>query len=1153
MILLKDWIYAATSAMNSSQKPSIVFLFVIYAALFMNLDGETQAEETPLRVAIIDTSDQLVAPPALLDLLVVELSQKEGFAVLERQEIATVLSEQQRNLAIAGDASQDDLVAAGQIFGADALVLISAAEALNPQGLQAIEARIVETRRGVRFGKTVFAWSKDGQAIAKQISSATEQIVGRLGRIHHAQGKFTLVSLAGFRTGELSQEAHRFKRNLEAWLETWLASKPGIAVAERTKVLPLITERKLSDDLPAALGEADVTIDGTFRLDFSQAQPQVELAIRVIRKDRTVATRILHAPISEQAKLREAAGKVVLELLSIKATESFDAKTEAKLLTNEAERLLALRRRYEALDRLMTAYALNPDSLRTQMLLLNAARRIGVGPDPSGASFEGPFYSTALFVGDIARQLLDQIRDKRIPQSELELYQRDNLIGRIGEFCSLMSQTQFVVKKPTESQTIQHEWLRMAVDDLFSRYLDLLEIEGGRNYESAIYTGLRCGRYWAKGPEEALDQRYQLFQRAADLSQEQGLRIGAFGNCQRFRLSDNKAWAVRDDLHQLYESYIQKMQESEHVTVQAVGEREAANYSLWELKDRTRAMKHYRGFIQLIVKEIIPNHPQLADQADCLWLNLNQRTGSLALTDAEAGELWSQVIIARWSPERKCPQSSQNWEGRIKVTMLHLEKAGEIEKAGHLLQECIAALQASPIGLEPHKISNRWQGTLRRLQEMQLGLGERHPQLGGEASKTIPTLAVVCKSLFHCKQIPELLNAKHVPVHSWRFSGLATTTEGYAVICLATRSKRSKSGKQSNRRLSQEWLAVIRLDKSGVLKSTSLFPEPMEYDSRSSRLTGIIIPAGDVRPTAAAEGNIFVSVPLNGIVWFPPNEAPIHFSSKYLNQLAANRRPVPFEEARHLVPIDGKIYFHAGKDPFRPRIYELDYQQGESRILLDTRSLPEESPLKGRRGFAMTSGPPGKLLVWSFPDGGPRNGKRPRLHGGHLFLLDLQNGSVEQAEHPFRLGHAWVRNGAQHHLGMRTEEGQIAVFNQQTLSIDSLLGDQPVSLRSNSRTRLSSQEFVYNAPYLFTSAKKPGRATYSDLQFLARGLPKKQTLAASNWLLYKKGSATPQRLQSDLLPPPVKVSKYFMNDQGQILMLTSNEVFRIELPAKDNP
>jgi len=31
---------------------------------------------------------------------------------------------------------------------------------------------------------------------------------------------------------------------IESWLESWLASQPGIAVAERTEVLPLIDERK---------------------------------------------------------------------------------------------------------------------------------------------------------------------------------------------------------------------------------------------------------------------------------------------------------------------------------------------------------------------------------------------------------------------------------------------------------------------------------------------------------------------------------------------------------------------------------------------------------------------------------------------------------------------------------------------------------------------------------------------------------------------------------------------------------------------------------------------------------------------------------------------------------------------------------------------
>ncbi len=211
----------------STTKPLVVLLVMVCTTLMVIPNGESRAE-IPLRVALIDAGAKTSTPPALLDLLVVKLSQEKKLVVLERQEIATVLREQGRNLALADEKAKDDLIAAGRILGADALVLLSA-ESPNEQGLQPIEVRIVETSRGIRFGETVLMWSEDAQAIAEQIQSATEQIANRLGRVQNAKGKFTVVSLAGFRTDELSQEAHRFRRNLESWLESWLASQPIVA------------------------------------------------------------------------------------------------------------------------------------------------------------------------------------------------------------------------------------------------------------------------------------------------------------------------------------------------------------------------------------------------------------------------------------------------------------------------------------------------------------------------------------------------------------------------------------------------------------------------------------------------------------------------------------------------------------------------------------------------------------------------------------------------------------------------------------------------------------------------------------------------------------------------------------------------------------
>jgi len=834
-----------------------IALLAMACTVLMVLPNE-ESQAAPLRVAVIDTSEKPSAPPLLLDLLVVGLSQEKALVVLERQEIATVLREQGRNLALADEKAKDDLVVAGRIMGADALVLIST-ESPSEQGLQAIEARIVETRRGIRFGKTVLMWSTDEQAIAQQMQSATEQIASRLRRIQNAKGNFTVVSIAGFRTDELSQETHRFRRNLESWLKSWLASQSGLAVAERTKVLPLIAERKLSDDLPAVLGNADVTIDGTFQLDFSQAEPQVELTLRVIRKDRSVATRTLHAPVSEQAKLRQAAGKAILELLAIEPKEAlFDARAEAELLTDEGERLLRLGRRYEALNRLSAAYALDPESYRIQALTLHAGFWL-TGHDRSGDLFQGTFYPTALFVCDAARQVIDKIEQGVQPPSDLSFYQSDLLFRTAFRFLRLLQDREVPEQKATE-----HEWLRAAISSLFHRCLEVTQARGGRPYEGCLSCGMSSDRYWAKTPGEALALRRNLIERADDLDEVGISGQSVLTNDFQFRLDRNKAWADTEDLSALLQAHYENMVASDRIILRVRGEKGLAQHALRYLEDRELAVKHYRQFIDLIVDEIIPHYPKIKYDVGGFWLQeFTDRQGKLGLTDKEAGELWSRVIRARWS--RGCPRSSGTWVTRIKPTVIHLEKAGQVDQAEALLQECLDWLENAPNGLSHREKSSQWKKTTASLQVVLAELRARHPHREKQSSSPLE-LTVDCHPCLTLKQLqPELQKAnllperfmKNVPEEKrkqardsmrsrlWKFAGITAMQEGYAVLCAGDEI-------YQNHNRSRQRLVVARLDQHGKFLSASLCPEVFEQTSPAYNE----LRDGVLWPLAATEGNI---------------------------------------------------------------------------------------------------------------------------------------------------------------------------------------------------------------------------------------------------------------------------------------------------------
>lgn len=1104
---------------------------------------DVSADEAAIRVAVIDAGSTYPAPPELIDLMIARLSRRPGLSVLERQEIDAILREQGNSLALNRRASPDDAIAAGRIVGADALVLLVAAPAIA-EGPQPIEISIVETRRGIRLGRTTLAWSTSDDSIDQQVRSVASRLVQQLRRVPSANDQSMAIALAGFRSDELSQEAHRLRRTLEAGIEAWLANQQGIGVAERSRMLQLIDERRLANDLPAALKGADAVIDGLFHLDFSQETPMVELELRVKKNDSPVRTRVLVQRLDQQATLRQATGEAILELLEISESEgAFDAQAEAKLLTEEAERLLQLGRRVESLDRLTAAYALAPDDFQIQRLMLAAGVQLGVGPDISGATFEGPFYPTALLLSDVARKVLDQLEQGQLRQSEPGAPDRSRLLERIGALCKLMSQVQFAQTKESPNRDVYHEWLRSAVGDLFSRYLALTAELGGGDYEMAIYCGLQNGRYWASGPQEALDLRRDLLLRAAALSERGQFGIWAITADHRFRLADDKTWAKRADLNELYDAYFQGLAQSDHAAVRAVGERDAACHALLVLEDRQRAMMHYRKFIGSVVEKVIPHYPDLADEVHSQWLHLNYRTGRLALTDEEAGELWSRVIRARWSTEQSPPQASQHWEHFIKKTMLHLEQAGRPEQADDLLRTCLDALHAAAVGGGPDQVPNQWSETSARLQLLRQGLAERRSEVGSDLNEA-STAAVRCEECFNVEELVTALPPRSDGAKlGWRFSGIAPSGAGYVVSCSSVHGIAPTDAAKTLKH--HEWLAIARLDKRGNLASASLFPEALPYDYRASRLTGDV--GRTIRPMAATNEGVFIALPMSGLIWFRNSGDPVHFSPRHLEEPDATHRPAPFDEVRQIIAVDDKLFLTTGYDLLSPILYELDYRRGTATSLFDANSLAEDGLLAGKKVFAFDAGPPGSLIVWALPDGSNRGGNRAP---GHLFLLSVKTKSLRQPAEVFQLAHPWAGRSAQHRLGFQTADGAIAVFEPKTLSMTPVTSSESTLAMPPQQARLAQVNLAYNGRHVLTTAKRPGGVSPNEWRLYTGGGPQESVGPAADWLLYERDRVEPCRLAGAALPPVETVSSYLIDDDSQVLMVANEAVFRVTLPAR---
>ncbi len=1148
--------------MNQAQQIGVTALCLVHLLVGCLV---AHAEQPPLRVALVETGGKAAVPAELLDLLFVHLSQEENLSLLERQDIAALLQEQNRNLAFAGDKSKEDIIATGRILGADALVLLSANKP-NKDGAQPVEVRIVETRRGLRFGGTVVAWSENEQEITQQVESVAEQAVRLLFRIRNAQGEYIVVSLAGFRTNEVSEDAHRVRRNLESWLEFWLASQSGIVVAERQQVLPLIEERKLSQDLPESLGEADAVVDGRFQLEFTQQDPQLQLTVRVVHKDHTFSLQEFSGPLDELSVLRKEVAAAVLMFLSPETKGiPFDYQAEAQTLFAGAERMLAVGRRGEASKLLTAAYALKPDDFRVCCMLVQTG--IVTNVDTRDERYAHQYYPQALFLSDVASQVLDHL------QTNLqEIDYVDRILRSVERLGYRIEVSGYGERQPTQHEKAQHEWLTSSFESLFKRYLAVAKTVGGQSYRAAVRLGLVSGHHWAKTPEDAFKQRHELLDLCfVESKGDQGF-LEILTYCGQFHPDRHLPWKQVDGLSEVHKEYLKELVDSDNPFLRARGIRGLAEWVFIHGQDRDKAAELYQNFIDIVVDEIIRENPKIGYYVGGSWLDYYSLHDPF-LTDEEMGTQWNRVIHACWS--KGCPRSSQPWVHRITLTIEHLEKAGLLKEAELLLQECIDQLEAAESKLSSkQKRHNQWPRTAARLRILLSELVSRHPDLGSDESE-VSDLAVDCQPGLTMQHLTaEIRRAEQVFIDDlqkfnpsnrrpnntefdrgvrfamerfWYFLGMTQTADGYVVIC--GREKHTPFRDKAKRKYAQ-WLLVVRLNKQGQFQSAKLHPEPIER---------ISAPVGELRehhlwPVCTAGDDLFVAGG-NGLLWFPKDESPVHFSSSHMDKSDLSHRPAPFDHVQEMVALEGKLFVKGGNDPRKPKLYELDYLKSTTMEFLDAQNLPADSPFAGREGFSIMAGPAGTLLVWARPDI-TRKKRPPNAAGGDLFLVNMKDKSIRQSDQPLFLSFAFFQipgdyqsfKGIAQTIGYGTRNGDLAIFNPRTVTLNWYVTSNQAK---SSKAELVRAGLTANEQRMLASQKRVGNSIINDWRKYHNVIVRHGADADFHWLLYERSNPIPQRLAAANLPPAGKVKQFLMDDQNQVLMMTGKEVLRVEIPTDD--
>jgi len=186
------------------------------------------------RVALVALSEQDTMRLAI-ELATVELAQRPGFVVLERQEIRRVLREQ--DLALRSGASGEQAIALGRLLSVDVFAVCSLSQ--NEKRIQLV---VYETATGVRLiDRDIEATAVE--KTAAELSANIDQAIKKRESFHSAG--LHLISFHGHRNVDLPISNNAWVQRVLRRLQQEFTASEQLAVLERSRLRFVNEERML--------------------------------------------------------------------------------------------------------------------------------------------------------------------------------------------------------------------------------------------------------------------------------------------------------------------------------------------------------------------------------------------------------------------------------------------------------------------------------------------------------------------------------------------------------------------------------------------------------------------------------------------------------------------------------------------------------------------------------------------------------------------------------------------------------------------------------------------------------------------------------------------------------------------------------------------
>jgi hypothetical protein len=350
----------------------ILFISVILSLtlpVFAGADKKTN-------IALIADKASGLDKSALVSLLEVELSQKEGIQLLERAAIDKILEEQQ--MSASGLLDRNTTIKIGKLLRANAFIIISKENQITntpPTNTQIqdtndlIRVRVSETAHGLRLAD--FFEQSDKTNPQQAIERIIKKIETVINKISQPDEKLIPVGIVDIHRVQLGEQYKMLERTLPVMLSVRLSLEPQIIMLEREDLKVLLDEKLRTEGSDSEFWNSAILIEGYLQPNDGRLEMHLNLKQSDGENKNTFTIQV--EPNEPSVAIAKATTEIIQNLQNSPPAAKWNPEQEAEQFYKKGQMLEAHSRYEEAISLFETAHALDPDNVSYTEAVFNRA------------------------------------------------------------------------------------------------------------------------------------------------------------------------------------------------------------------------------------------------------------------------------------------------------------------------------------------------------------------------------------------------------------------------------------------------------------------------------------------------------------------------------------------------------------------------------------------------------------------------------------------------------------------------------------------------------------------------------------------------------------------------------------------------------------